>query len=72
MTFEKLTAFSTAAPFVAFELFLSDGRSIRVSHPDFLSLDPAGDAATVYYEDSNLAEVIDLLAIISLQYSEEK
>jgi hypothetical protein len=72
MTFEKLSAFSAPAPFVAFEPFLSDGRSIRVRHPDFLSLDPAGEAATIYYEDSNLAEVIDLLGIISLQYSEEK
>jgi hypothetical protein len=72
MTFEKLSAFCAAAPFVSFELFISDGRAIRVNHPDYISLDPAGDTVTLYYEKSNLAEVIDLLAITSLQYSERR
>lgn len=72
MTFEKLSAFATAAPFVHFELFLSDGRSIRVSHPDFVSLDEAGEAATIFYENSDLAEVVDFLAIISVQYRTRK
>lgn len=72
MTFEKLSDFCAAAPFVAFELFLSDGRAIRVNHPDYISLDPAGDIAAVFYEKSDLVEVIDLPAIISLRYSQEK
>lgn len=72
MTLEKLSAFCAAAPFIAFELFLADGRSFRINHPDYISLDWEGEAANIFYEESNLVEVIDLLAIISLQYSEEK
>ncbi len=72
MRLSRLSEFCAAGPFVPFEVFLVDGRAISVKHPDYISLDPAGDTATVYYEQSNLVEVIDLAAIISLQYRQEK
>jgi hypothetical protein len=72
MTFERLSDFCTAAPFVSFDLFLSDGRVIRVNHPDYISLDPLGGSAAVFYETSDLVEVIDLPAIISLRYKQRR
>ena len=68
MVASTLADFCEAAPFRPFEVFLSDGRSWLINHPDFVSLNLADGALTVYDEQTDLADVIDLLAVVSLRY----
>jgi hypothetical protein len=63
-----LADFCEAAPFRPFQLFVSDGRSWLINHPDFVSLNFADDALIVYGEEADLADLIDLQAVVSLRY----
>src|SRR3989304_6057753 len=42
MTLEQLTLMPQARPFQPFDIFLVDGRSLPVEHPEFLSRSPTG------------------------------
>ena len=54
-----------AKPFKAFTIHLADGRSVNVSHPEFMAQDPDGRTVSVYQADGslhtlNVAQVTDV------------
>jgi hypothetical protein len=65
---DKIADFCEAAPFRPFELFVSDGRSWLVKHPDFVSFDLAAERLTIYDEETDFADGIDMMAVVSLRY----
>lgn len=65
MTTEQLTKFHRAQPFVPFTIFLGDGRSFDVNHPELLAHAP--NARTFAVWSDGVYEVIDLLLVTSLR-----
>jgi hypothetical protein len=55
-----------AQPFEPFNVWLADGRSYRVVHPDLLARSPSGRTITVYQPDETSAE-IDLVLVTALE-----
>ena len=68
MTIEKLKEFHDKRPFEPFDIFLADGRSVHVDHPEFLMQSRSGRTVTVTTPDDRSA-VIDLLLVTSLEPS---
>ncbi|MCA1660482.1 MAG: hypothetical protein LC642_08125 [Verrucomicrobiaceae bacterium] len=68
MVVDEFVELCEAAPFRSFEVFLSDGRSFAVNHPDFIAVDGGAETATIYDEKSNFADVIDIFAIVSVRH----
>lgn len=66
MTIEQLRRVVHAEPFEPFAVYWADGRELRVRHPDFIALSPAGRTCTLYHDD-DAAEFIDILRITSLR-----
>jgi hypothetical protein len=52
-------------PFRPFDIRLSDGRAIRVYHPDFLSPSPTGRELIVWNRDGSL-NLVDLTQVTSV------
>lgn len=65
MTFEEIRKLYHAAPFRAFDIVLSTGRSIRVDHPEFMALSPDEDVVVVFESDGHMT--IDVPLIIALK-----
>ena len=65
MTIEQLRGLHQARPFRPFMIHLADGRSLYVSHNEFLAQSPSGRTAILYQPDESF-EVIDLLLVTSL------
>lgn len=68
MVVDKLVELSEAAPFHSFQVFLSDGRDFAVNHPDYIAVDIGAETATIFDEKANYADVIDILAIVSVRH----
>ena len=68
MTTEQLRTAVRASPFRPFTIRMADGRSFAVSHPDFLSVSPAGRTVVIYNEDDS-ASIVDLLLMTELEMS---
>lgn len=66
MTIEQLRAMHTERPFRPFDIYLADGRSIPVEHPEFLSQSPTGRTVSVGMNDG-AHQVVDLLRVTSLK-----
>jgi hypothetical protein len=66
MTIEQLRTMHQARPFEPFEIYLADGRSLEVDHPEFLSQSPTGRTISVGMPDGT-HQVIDLLLVTSLK-----
>ena len=66
MTIEQLRTMHQARPFKPFEIYLADGRTIGVDHPEFLSQSPVGRTISVGMPDGT-HQVIDLLLVTSLK-----
>ena len=54
-----------ADPFLPYRIRLTDGKTIRVPHPDFVSISPSGRMATAYSPDGEL-HIIDILLVTDL------
>jgi hypothetical protein len=54
-----------AAPFVPFEIVLTNGRTVHVAHPEFVAFSPKGRSVVVYEADGAL--IIDVPLIIALK-----
>ncbi len=70
MTLEEVTNAVHASPFVPFVMFLADGSSVRVPHPDFISIPPAGRTVAIYQENERAHAIVDLLLVTKLEVSE--
>jgi hypothetical protein len=66
MIVEQLRGVLGAKPFRPFEIYLADGRSLKVPHPEFLAPSPAGRTVIVFFSDGGF-EVVDLLLVTSLK-----
>lgn len=65
MTTEQLRSAREVNPFRPFKIRLSDGRSLRVPHRDYLSLSPGGRTVIVYHADEAFS-IIDLFLVAEL------
>lgn len=66
MTIEQLQKLHQARPFQPFDIYLADGRSLPVEHPEFLSRPPTGRTIAVGLQDGT-HEIVDLLLVTSLK-----
>jgi hypothetical protein len=66
MTIEQLRAMHQARPFQPFDIYIADGRTIAVEHPEFLSQSPQGRTISVGMPDGT-HHVIDLLLVTSIK-----
>jgi len=71
MTTIELKKFHQAQPFHPFDIFIADGRKIRVEHPELLAISPSGRTLAVY-DNSDAAEIVDLLLVTSLKRANGK
>jgi len=65
MTFQEIKALYYAAPFRPFEIVLTNGRHVRVNHPEFMALSPDEDTVVVYEDDGHLT--IDVPLVIAVK-----
>lgn len=68
MNIRELKDAYKAAPFQPFDIVLTNGRTVRVAHPEFMAFSPRGRTAVVYDEEG--LERIDIPLIISLKVPE--
>jgi hypothetical protein len=66
MTIVQLRKMHRERPFQPFDIYLADGRSIPVDHPEFLSQSPTGRTISIGMHDGT-HEVVDLLLVTSLK-----
>jgi len=66
MTLEQLRKLHSTRPFQPFDIFLADGRSLPVEHPEFLSQSPTGRTIVIGLTDGT-HEIVDLLLVTSLK-----
>jgi hypothetical protein len=66
MNSEFVIRFMEERPFVPFIMYLVDGRTLRVPHPDFAMLERFAAAITVY-DDEGYTEVVDSGLIVSFR-----
>ena len=71
MTIEKLREVLHAEPFEPFSIQISDGRSILVPHPDFVSVDPKGRIAHVFRQDG-ASEWVDFRLVTAIRFGNGK
>jgi len=48
---EQIRTLYWAKPFVPFVIHLADGRSLSVTHPEFMAFGPSGATISVYQSD---------------------
>jgi hypothetical protein len=66
MTIEELQKMHQARPFQPFDIYLADGRTLSVEHPEFLARSPVGRTISVGLADGSHV-VVDLLLVVSLK-----
>lgn len=64
MTFQEIRKLYDAAPFRPFEIVLTNGRHIRVAHPEFMALSPDEDTVVVYEDDGHLTIDVPLVTAV--------
>jgi hypothetical protein len=65
MTTEQLQTFHRTQPFRPFTIYLADGRTFRVNHPELLAHAPNSRTFAVWSD--GVYDVIDLLLVSSLR-----
>lgn len=66
MTSEQLVATREAIPFQPFFIHMTDGRSFRIPHRDYLMILPNGRIAFVARAEGNAADILDVMLISGL------
>ena len=66
MTTEQMKRVHQAKPFRPFEVYITDGRSIRVDHPELMTFSASGRTFRIF-DGSDAEEVFDLLLVTSLK-----
>ena len=65
---EELRALWKASPFMPFDLHLSDGRNVKVPHPDFFSMSPQG-GMIVAYDQGGKCHIINTSVLVSVTHA---
>jgi hypothetical protein len=63
--FDEIKKLYYAAPFRPFEIVLTNGRQVRVDHPEFMALSPDEDVVVVFEPDGHLT--IDVPLVIAVK-----
>ena len=66
MTTERLRTVHSARPFRPFPLHMADGKKIRVTHPEIMSISPSGRSIVVNLPDDSFHH-IDLLMVVRIE-----
>jgi hypothetical protein len=66
MTTQQLKAMLSTQPFQPFDIYMADGRSLPVSHPELVLITPGGRTIGVSVHPDAI-EIIDLLLVTSLK-----
>ena len=66
MTADQLRKMWSARPFQAFDIYLADGRTLPVDHPENVAITPSGRTIGVALTDETI-EIVDLLLVTSLK-----
>lgn len=66
MRIDDLKNVHQARPYRPFTIHLSDGRSFRVDHPEFLALSRTGRTVALFSEDDAF-EIIDVMLMTSIE-----
>ena len=67
---ESLEALHQARPFRPFIMHLTDGRSVRVAHPELLAR--GGRTLVVFEQPGNHMRIIDLMLVTELSLNGER
>jgi len=67
MTADALREKLDAEPFELFQMRLPHGRALRVPHPEFVSLAPAGRIAIIWKREGERYSTVDLLLVSDLE-----
>lgn len=65
MTLQQFRRVRNAQPFTAFVLYLADGRTLKVTHPE-VAIESSGGRTVTVFHAGNRWEVIDLLLVVSI------
>jgi hypothetical protein len=66
MTIEQLKNLHKAEPFRPFTIYLADGRSLQVNHPELLTHSPGGRTLIVFHGGESFS-ILDLLLVTELR-----
>jgi hypothetical protein len=66
MTIDRVRKLHRAQPFQPFDIYLADGRSVAVNHPEMLAFSLPGRTIAVGVADGTI-EIFDLLLVTSLK-----
>jgi hypothetical protein len=66
MTADQIRKMHQARPFLPFDIYLAEGRSLSVEHPECLAITPGGRTIGVGLADDTI-ETVDLLLVTSLK-----
>jgi hypothetical protein len=66
MTLDEVRSLVHAASFQSFDMYLADGSSIRIPHPDFIAIPAAGRTVALYKEGARAHTILDLLLVTRL------
>ena len=65
---ERIRELYWAKPFQPFTIYLADGRSVAVSHPELMAIGPAGRTISVYQLDNSLSTInLSLVTDVNLK-----
>ncbi|MCG3184154.1 MAG: hypothetical protein ICCCNLDF_02266 [Planctomycetes bacterium] len=67
MKADEIRKAMNASPFHKFTLHLANGRSLKVEHRDFISVDPQGRTTIVFKLDGNW-EAVGIPLVSSIEY----
>jgi hypothetical protein len=66
MTIEQIRRLHQAQPFQPFEIYVADGRSFEVNHPELMAVHGLGRTIAVGVPNGSF-EILDLLLVTSLK-----
>jgi hypothetical protein len=67
LTADALREKLNAEPFEPFQMRMPDGRSLRVPHPEFVSLAPSGRIAIIWKGEGERYSTVDPLLVSDLE-----
>ncbi len=71
MTIDQFRQMYNSEPFQPFAIHLADGRSLSVSHKEFLAMSPSGRTVIVYQSDDSF-NIVDLLLVTDIEVANGK
>lgn len=69
MTLEEVRKSVHTVPFHSFTMYLADGTSVRIPHPDFIAMPTEGRTVVLYAENERAHSLIDLSLVTELESS---